>query len=98
MAIEQAKIPRRSYNKNIQCYWCGSSGDEKNRVTISEDVPPRWLTGIRTVKKKNCVPQCNECKNALALLDDAVNGYFRYGAGVDLEKVEKNTFQRRNKG
>lgn len=88
----------RSKNELKQCFWCGSFDKENNHVTVSEDVPPRWLSGEKKVKKINCVPQCNECKNALSGLDDAVNGYFRYGAETDLEKVEQNTSWLNNKG
>lgn len=81
-----------------QCFWCGTLGDLKNRVTVSEDVPPRWLSGERKVKRINCVPQCDECKNALARLDDSVNTWFRFGAGIDLDIVEQDNFFRNNKG
>lgn len=81
-----------------QCYWCGTFGDSNNHVTISEDVPPRWLSGIKKVKKENCVPQCETCKKNLAVLDYAVNEYFRYGAGVDLDKVERANLMTNNKG
>jgi len=84
--------------RNKECYWCGSLDNDSNHVTISEDVPPRWLSGIKKVKKENCVPQCNTCKNNLAVLDNAVNEYFRYGAGVDLDIVEQNNTFSNNKG
>jgi hypothetical protein len=84
--------------KDKQCFWCGSLGNDTNPVTVSEDVPPRWLSGIKKVKKVNCVPQCEECKINLAVLDNAVNGYFKYGAAVDLDKVEKDTEWTKNKG
>ena len=88
----------RSENKLKQCYWCGTFGNKKNHVTTSEDVPPRWLSGEKKVKILNCVPQCKECKNALALLDDSVVGYFKYGAAIDLEKVEGSNNFVNNKG
>jgi hypothetical protein len=81
-----------------QCYWCGTIGDACNRVTISEDVPPRWLSGEKKVKEINCVPQCNICKKDLAVLDNAVNGYFKYGPGIDLNKIEKDNLWSNNKG
>jgi len=84
--------------REIQCFWCGSFSKENNPVTVSEDVPPRWLTGEKKVKAKNCVPQCENCKIGLSGLDDAVNGYFRYGAEVDLDKVERHTIRINNKG
>jgi hypothetical protein len=84
--------------KNKPCYWCGSLDNENNRVTKSEDVPPRWLSGIKKVKKENCVPQCNSCKNYLAMLDDSANWYFKYGANVDVEKVIQANFFSNNKG
>jgi len=79
------------------CFWCGSLDNENNHVTISEDVPPRWLSGITKVKEKNCVPQCEKCKKDLALLDNAVSDYFRYGAGVHLDKVEHSNLLSKNK-
>jgi len=88
----------RSENKIKQCFWCGSLDKENNHVSISEDVPPRWLSGEKKVRKSNCVPQCNECKNALALLDDSVVGYFNYGPGIDLEKIEGSNNFVNNKG
>jgi hypothetical protein len=84
--------------RNKECYWCGSLDNDSNHVNISEDVPPRWLSGIKRVKEKNCVPQCNTCKNNLAVLDNAVNEYFRYGAGVNLDIVEQNNLFSNNKG
>jgi len=81
-----------------QCFWCGTFGNDKNHVSISEDVPPRWLSGEKKIKMSNCVPQCKECKNALALLDDSVVGYFKYGPGIDLEKVEGSNNFVNNKG
>jgi len=84
--------------KDKQCYWCGSLDNDSNHVNISEDVPPRWLSGIKKVKKANCVPQCETCKKNLAVLDYAVNEYFRYGAGVDLDKVERANLLSNNKG
>ena len=84
--------------KDKQCYWCGSLDNDSNHVNISEDVPPRWLSGIKKVKKENCVPQCETCKKDLAVLDYAVNEYFRYGAGVDLDKVERANLLSNNKG
>jgi len=81
-----------------QCYWCGTIGDTSNRVTVSEDVPPRWLSGEKKVKENNCVPQCNICKKDLAVLDNAVNGYFKYGPGIDLDKLEKENLWSNNKG
>jgi len=83
---------------NKPCFWCGSFNTENNHVTISEDVPPRWLSGIKSVKEANCVPQCERCKKDLALLDNAVNDYFRYGAKVDLDKVERSNSSSNNKG
>jgi len=83
---------------NKPCYWCGTFDDDTNHVTISEDVPPRWLSGIKSVKEANCVPQCETCKKDLALLDNAVNDYFRYGAKVDLDKVERSNSSSNNKG
>jgi hypothetical protein len=44
------------------------------------------------------VPQCEECKNNLAKLDDAVNVYFRSGAGIHLDKVERSIAKTNNKG
>jgi len=84
--------------KDKPCYWCGSYDNDNNQVTISEDVPPRWLSGIKKVKEINCVPQCETCKNNLAPLDYAVNDYFRYGAKVDLDKVERANLRSNNKG
>jgi hypothetical protein len=84
--------------KDKQCYWCGLFDSDNNPVTVSEDVPPRWLTGIKEVKEMNCVPQCEECKKGLNGLDDAVNGYFRYGPGIHLDKIERNTIRIKNKG
>jgi hypothetical protein len=84
--------------RNKQCYWCGSLDNDNNHVNISEDVPPRWLSGIKKVKEENCVPQCETCKKNLAVLDNAVNEYFRYGAGVDLDIVEQNNSFSNNKG
>jgi hypothetical protein len=81
-----------------QCFWCGSFTTKENRVTVSEDVPPRWLSGIKKVIKSNCVPQCEECKVALSGLDESVNGYFKYGASIDLEKVKKTNNFLDNKG
>jgi hypothetical protein len=84
--------------RNKECYWCGSLDNDSNHVNINEDVPPRWLSGIKRVKEENCVPQCNTCKSNLAVLDNAVNEYFRYGAGVDLDIVEQNNTFSNNKG
>jgi hypothetical protein len=83
--------------KTKQCYCCGTLDNESKHVNISEDVPPRWLSGIKTVKKENCIPQCNTCRNNLAVLDNAVNEYFRYGAGVNLDIVEQNNLWTNNK-
>jgi len=87
-----------SENKFKQCFWCGTFGNEKNHVSVSEDVPPRWLSGEKKVKISNCVPQCKECKSALAQLDDSVVGYFKYGAAIDLDKVEGSNSFVNNKG
>ena len=84
--------------KNKPCYWCGSLDSDDNHVNINEDVPPRWLSGMKKVKEENCVPQCNTCRNNLAVLDYAVNEYFRYGAEVDLDKVERANLLTNNKG
>ena len=84
--------------KNKPCYWCGSLDNENNRVTKSEDVPPRWLSGIIEVKEINCVPQCETCKKNLASLDNAVSDYFRFGAKANLDKVERSNLRSNNKG
>jgi len=89
-------MSKRTLNK--PCFWCGAFDNDNNHVTISEDVPPRWLSGIKKVKEVNCVPQCETCKNNLAPLDYAVNDYFRYGAKVDLDKVERSSLLSNNKG
>ena len=83
---------------NKRCFWCGTFGNESSRVKVNEDVPPRWLSGIKKVKKHNCVPQCKECQNALAMLDDAVMGYFKSGVYKDMDKIEKNISFVNNKG
>jgi hypothetical protein len=84
--------------RDKQCYWCGSLDNDSNHVTVSEDIPPRWLSGEKKVKEPNCIPQCEECKNALQGLDNAVNGYFKYGASIDIEKVKKYNDFVNNKG
>ena len=81
-----------------QCYWCGSFGNDANPVTISEDVPPRWLSGVKKIKEINCVPQCELCKKALKPLDTAVVDYFKYGAKIDLSKVERSNELTNNRG
>jgi hypothetical protein len=88
----------RNRIKDKQCYWCGTFDSDNNPVTVSEDVPSRWLTRIKEVKEINCVPQCEECKKSLNGLDDAANGYFRYGPGINLDKIARNTKRVKNKG
>ena len=85
-------------DSNIRCFWCGSYKSETSHVRVNEDVPPRWLSGEKKVKKSNCVPQCKECQNALAMLDDAVMGYFKSGVYKDMDKIEKNISFLNNKG
>jgi hypothetical protein len=85
-------------DNNIRCFWCGTFNNKTTHVRVNEDVPPRWLSGIKKVKRENCVPQCNECQDALAMLDDAVNGYFKSGAYVDMDRIESNISFLNNKG
>lgn len=85
-------------NNNVRCFWCGTPRSDSFHVRVNEDVPPRWLSGEKNVKKSNCVPQCKECQNALSILDDAVVGYFKSGIYKDMDKVEKNISFNNNKG